>query len=116
MINNFCQLMDPAGVKEELQHLRSLNVDGVVVECWWGIVEAWTPKKFEWAGYREMFNIIREFGMKLQVTGRIIISFHFNIVYDFLSITWIFVCIVYVYLQRHSFYTLKKFSKDLFYL
>lgn len=66
-MNNFCQLMDPEGVKEELQHLRSLNVDGVVVDCWWGIVEAWTPKKYEWAGYREMFNIIREFGMKLQV-------------------------------------------------
>ena len=59
--------MDPEGVKEELQHLKSLRVDGVVVDCWWGIVEAWTPKKYEWAGYREMFNIIREFGMKLQV-------------------------------------------------
>ncbi|KAH6760828.1 beta-amylase 2 [Perilla frutescens var. hirtella] len=72
LINNFCQLMDPEGVKEELQHLRSLNVDGVVVDCWWGIVEAWTPKKYEWAGYREMFNIIREFGMKLQV----VMAFH----------------------------------------
>lgn len=69
LINNFCQLMDPEGVKEELQHIRSLNVDGVVVDCWWGIVEAWTPKKYEWAVYREMFNIIREFGMKLQVIG-----------------------------------------------
>lgn len=72
LMNNFCQLMDPEGVKEELQHLRSLNVDGVVVDCWWGIIEAWTPKKYEWAGYREMFNIIREFGMKLQV----VMAFH----------------------------------------
>ena len=67
LISNFCQLMDPEGVKVELQHLRSLNVDGVIVDCWWGIIEAWAPKKYEWAGYREMFNIIREFGMKLQV-------------------------------------------------
>ncbi|KAI3468492.1 hypothetical protein Pfo_025155 [Paulownia fortunei] len=72
LINNFCQLMDPEGIKEELQHLKSLRVDGVVVDCWWGIVEAWTPKKYEWAGYREMFNIIREFGMKLQV----VMAFH----------------------------------------
>ncbi|KAL0312317.1 UNVERIFIED_CONTAM: Beta-amylase 8 [Sesamum radiatum] len=67
LINNFCQLMDPEGIKEELQHLNALHVDGIVVDCWWGIVEAWAPKKYEWAGYREMFNIIREFGMKLQV-------------------------------------------------
>ncbi|GFP81548.1 beta-amylase 8 [Phtheirospermum japonicum] len=72
LINNFCQLMDPEGIKEELQNLKSLHVDGVVVDCWWGIVEAWTPKKYEWAGYREMFNIIREFGMKLQV----VMAFH----------------------------------------
>ncbi|KAL7159690.1 hypothetical protein ABFS83_01G045000 [Erythranthe nasuta] len=72
LINNFCQLMDPDGVKEELQHLKSLRVDGVVVDCWWGIVEAWSPKKYEWAGYRELFNIIREFGMKLQV----VMAFH----------------------------------------
>ncbi|KAL0330979.1 UNVERIFIED_CONTAM: Beta-amylase 8 [Sesamum angustifolium] len=72
LINNFCQLMDPEGIKEELQHLKALHVDGIVVDCWWGIVEAWAPKKYEWAGYREMFNIIREFGMKLQV----IMAFH----------------------------------------
>lgn len=59
--------MDPDGVKEELQNLKSLCVDGVVVDCWWGVVEAWTPKKYDWTGYREMFHIIREFGMKLQV-------------------------------------------------
>lgn len=59
--------MDPEGIKEELQHLKALHVDGIVVDCWWGIVEAWAPKKYEWPGYREMFNIIREFGMKLQV-------------------------------------------------
>ncbi|KAL0393805.1 UNVERIFIED_CONTAM: Beta-amylase 8 [Sesamum latifolium] len=72
LINNFCQLMDTEGIKEELQHLKALHVDGIVVDCWWGIVEAWAPKKYEWAGYREMFNIIREFGMKLQV----IMAFH----------------------------------------
>ncbi|KAL3844379.1 hypothetical protein ACJIZ3_001782 [Penstemon smallii] len=72
LINNFCQLMDPGGIREELQHLKSLGVDGIVVDCWWGIVEGWTPQKYEWTGYREMFNIIREFGMKLQV----VMAFH----------------------------------------
>ncbi|KAL3498098.1 hypothetical protein ACH5RR_040830 [Cinchona calisaya] len=72
LINNFCQLMNAEGVKQELQSLKSLNVDGVVVDCWWGIIEGWSPQKYEWSGYRELFNIIKEFGMKLQV----VMAFH----------------------------------------
>lgn len=67
VITNFCQLLDPEGVRQELRLLKSLHVDGVVVDCWWGIVEAWTPQKYEWSGYRELFSIIREFQLKLQV-------------------------------------------------
>lgn len=48
--------------------MKSLNVDGVIVTCWWGIVEGWNSQKYAWSGYRELFNIIREFNMKLQVT------------------------------------------------
>lgn len=47
--------------------MKSLHTDGVVVDCWWGIVEGWSPQKYEWSGYRELFNIIREFKLKLQV-------------------------------------------------
>ncbi|XP_021903090.1 beta-amylase 8 [Carica papaya] len=67
VINNFCQLVDPEGVRQELSYLKSLNVDGVSVACWWGIVERWNPQKFVWYGYRELFNIIQEFKLKLQV-------------------------------------------------
>lgn len=66
-INNFCQLVDPEGVRQELSQMKSLDIDGIVVECWWGIVEAWSPQKYVWSGYRELFNIIREFKLKLQV-------------------------------------------------
>ncbi|XVF89521.1 hypothetical protein PTKIN_Ptkin19aG0136300 [Pterospermum kingtungense] len=72
VINNFCQLADPEGVRQELSHLNSLNVDGVIVDCWWGIVESWDPQKYVWCGYRELFNIIREFKMKIQV----VMAFH----------------------------------------
>ncbi|XP_050233704.1 beta-amylase 8 [Mercurialis annua] len=71
-INNFCQLIDPQGIRQELSHMKSLDVDGVAVECWWGIVEAWNPQKYVWSGYRELFNIIREFKLKLQV----VMAFH----------------------------------------
>nr|GMD95018.1 beta-amylase 8 [Ipomoea batatas] len=67
IINNSCQLVDPDGVKEELELLKSLNIDGVVVNCWWGIVERWKNQKYEWSGYRELFNIIRNMELKLQV-------------------------------------------------
>ncbi|XP_025811458.1 beta-amylase 8 isoform X1 [Panicum hallii] len=72
IINSHCQLVDPEGVRTELRHLKSLNVDGVIVYCWWGIVEAWIPRKYEWSGYRDLFGIIKEFKLKVQV----VLSFH----------------------------------------
>jgi hypothetical protein len=67
IINSHCQLIDPESIRAELQHLKTLNVDGVVVDCWWGIVEAWIPRKYEWSGYRDLFGIIKEFKLKVQV-------------------------------------------------
>ena len=52
--------------------MNSLNVDGVIVDCWWGIVEGWNPQKYVWSGYRELFNIIQEFKMKIQVDFNLI--------------------------------------------
>lgn len=66
-INSYCQLVDPEGLRQELAHVQSLNIDGVVVDCWWGIVEGWSPQKYVWSGYRALFNIVREFKLKLQV-------------------------------------------------
>ncbi|GJM90105.1 hypothetical protein PR202_ga06354 [Eleusine coracana subsp. coracana] len=67
IINSQCQLVDPESVRAELQHLKSLNVDGVIIDCWWGIVEAWIPRKYEWSGYRDLFGIIKEFKLKVQL-------------------------------------------------
>ncbi|KAK1262001.1 Beta-amylase 8 [Acorus gramineus] len=67
IINNFCQLVDPEGIRQELKHLKSLHIDGVSVDCWWGISEGWNPQKYVWSGYRELFNIIREVKLKVQV-------------------------------------------------
>ncbi|KAG9452912.1 hypothetical protein H6P81_005816 [Aristolochia fimbriata] len=72
VINTLCQLVDEACMRQELMHLKSLNVDGVIVECWWGIVEQWSPQKYAWTGYRDLFNLIREANLKLQV----VMAFH----------------------------------------
>ncbi|KAI3439738.1 Beta-amylase, partial [Psidium guajava] len=71
-INKYCQLVDLEGVRQELNHIKSLNADGAVVDCWWGIVEGWNPQRYVWSGYRELFHIIREFKLKLQV----VLAFH----------------------------------------
>ena len=68
MINKSCQLIDRDAVRNELRLLKSLHVDGVFVDCWWGIVEPHNPQKYIWSGYRELFNIIHEFELKLQVS------------------------------------------------
>lgn len=67
IINNYCELIDPEAVKQELRHLKALNVDGVVVYCWWGIVEGWAPRKYDWSGYNDLFIILKEFNLKFQV-------------------------------------------------
>ncbi|XP_021736865.1 beta-amylase 2, chloroplastic-like [Chenopodium quinoa] len=67
-----CELVNPQNLIEQLKILKSINVDGVMVDCWWGIVEALAPQKYNWSGYKELFQIVRDFGLKLQV----VMSFH----------------------------------------
>ena len=42
-------------------------MDGVMVDCWWGLVEAKGPKMYDWTAYRNLFNAVREVKLKLQV-------------------------------------------------
>ncbi|KNA20074.1 hypothetical protein SOVF_055720 [Spinacia oleracea] len=67
-----CELVDPQNLTEQLKVLKLNNVDGVMVDCWWGIVEAVGPQKYNWSGYRELFQVVRDIGLKLQV----VMSFH----------------------------------------
>lgn len=43
-----------------------------MVDVWWGIVEGESPRRYEWGAYRELFQMVREEGLKLQA----IMSFH----------------------------------------
>lgn len=72
VINMKCELIDPDGLLKQLRVLKSINVDGVVVDCWWGIVEAHAPQEYNWNGYKRLFQIVRELKLKLQV----VLSFH----------------------------------------
>lgn len=63
-----CELVDPDVLREQLSTLKSLNVDGVMVDCWWGIVEANGPQKYNWQGYKQLFQMVQELNLKLQVS------------------------------------------------
>ncbi|XP_064991839.1 beta-amylase 7-like isoform X1 [Musa acuminata AAA Group] len=72
VVNTYCELVDPDGLMEQLKKLKSIGVDGVMVDCWWGIVEAHLPQQYNWKGYMHLFQIVRDTKLKLQV----VMSFH----------------------------------------
>lgn len=72
LINMNCELVDPEGLLNELKILKSINVDGVMIDCWWGIVEGHAPQVYNWSGYKRLFQIVRDLKLKLQV----VMSFH----------------------------------------
>lgn len=72
VINMKCELTDPDGVLKQLRILKSINIDGVMVDCWWGIVEAHGPLEYNWNGYKRLFQIVKDLKLKLQV----VMSFH----------------------------------------
>lgn len=55
-----------------LMALKSAGVEGVMVDVWWGRVEREGPGCYNWAGYKDLFNMIRSHGLKVQA----VMSFH----------------------------------------
>ncbi|KAK4804429.1 hypothetical protein SAY86_004246 [Trapa natans] len=72
VINRDCELVNPDSLLDQLKILKSVNVDGVMVDCWWGIVEDAAPQSYNWKGYRQLFQMVRDLKLKLQV----VMSFH----------------------------------------
>ncbi|AEC10613.1 beta-amylase 7 [Arabidopsis thaliana] len=72
VINMKCELADRDGLLKHLRILKSIHVDGVKVDCWWGIVEGHSPQEYNWTGYRQLFQMVRDLNLKIQV----LMSFH----------------------------------------
>lgn len=79
IINVKSELIDPDGLLKQLRILKSLNVDGVTVDCWWGVVEAHAPQEYNWNGYRRLFQMVHELKLKLQVNIIILITESFSV-------------------------------------
>lgn len=52
--------------------LKSAGVEGVMLDVWWGIVEKDGPGKYNWAGYKELIDMVKKHGLKVQA----VMSFH----------------------------------------
>uniref|UniRef100_A0A7C9DB45 Beta-amylase n=1 Tax=Opuntia streptacantha TaxID=393608 RepID=A0A7C9DB45_OPUST len=59
-------------IRRQLYKLKEAEVDGVMVDVWWGIIESRGPKQYEWGAYRSLFQLVEECGLKVQA----IMSFH----------------------------------------
>ncbi|GAB4819848.1 hypothetical protein N2152v2_006894 [Parachlorella kessleri] len=56
---------------QSLQTLAATGIRGVAIDVWWGAVER-KPRRYDWSGYRQLFNLVKALGLKIQV----VMSFH----------------------------------------
>lgn len=56
---------------QALNFLAASGAYGVAVDVWWGAVER-EPGLYHWGGYKQLFDMIKQTGLKLQV----VLSFH----------------------------------------
>lgn len=59
-------------LEKQLKDLRAAGIDGIMVDVWWGIIEAKGPKQYEWSAYRSLFELVNKCDLKIQA----IMSFH----------------------------------------
>jgi beta-amylase len=67
-INAENEVSEPEVLNRDLQILKRVGVDGVMVDCWWGLVESRGPQRYNWSGYHDLFNMVRDVGLKQQVS------------------------------------------------
>ena len=77
-------VMAPLAILDDNQHIKDKdkitrwfdqlqtgNVDGLMIDVWWGLVERST-KSYKWDGYVEIFNMLKQRGLKIVP----VMSFH----------------------------------------
>ncbi|CAL1376031.1 unnamed protein product [Linum trigynum] len=62
----------PRAMKASLMALKKGGVEGVMVDAWWGLVEKNEPLMYNWEGYAELVQMVKQHGLKIQV----VMSFH----------------------------------------
>ena len=57
---------------QSFKALSVANVEGVVVEVWWGLVERDEPRVYNWQGYLDLVALAKRCGLKV----RAVMAFH----------------------------------------
>ncbi|KAJ5072082.1 hypothetical protein M0811_09726 [Anaeramoeba ignava] len=70
-VNNDGTLNNPTQLATWFQKLKSGNVEGVMTDVWWGIVEK-EEKQYNWSAYQQLLTLVKNAGLKLQC----VMSFH----------------------------------------
>jgi len=72
MVNNNRQINDLPTLQSQLQQLKNVGVDGIMMDVWWGLVERDGPQQYYWNPYVQMVGVARSIGLKVQC----VMSFH----------------------------------------
>lgn len=70
-VTNDGKLKDGGLLSQQLGQLKQGGVDGVAVDCWWGVTEP-SPKQYKWGAYTELLGMVKSHGLKMQLAT----SFH----------------------------------------
>jgi len=71
LISQNGSLNNPTHLLANLQKLKEGNVNGVMTDVWWGLVEV-SPRNYKWDPYLQLASMVKQVGLKLQV----VMSFH----------------------------------------
>jgi len=55
-----------------LRALKAAQVDGVMVDVWWGVVEREGPGQYDWAAYKRLLQMVKRAGLHMSA----VMSFH----------------------------------------
>jgi beta-amylase len=62
----------PKAMNASMRAVQMAGVKGVVIDVWWGIVERERPRSYNWRGYKELLDMAKRWGLKVQA----ILCFH----------------------------------------
>jgi beta-amylase len=65
-------LKDKDKINNWAKELKNGNIDGIMIDVWWGIVQRSGPYIYDFSGYRDLFNIMKNHNLKIIP----IMSFH----------------------------------------
>lgn len=71
LLNDNQEIQDEWKIEAWFNKLQQGNVDGVMIDVWWGLVEQ-SPKVYKWTGYAKIFKMLKDRNLKIVP----VMSFH----------------------------------------